>query len=38
MNLVINKRAFMGIIDSMLVKYGATMVGYSVVGLPVFGP
>ena len=28
----------MGIYDSMLVKYGATMVGYTVVGLPVFGP
>lgn len=28
----------MGIVDSMLVKYGATMVGYTVVGLPVFGP
>lgn len=28
----------MGIFDSMLVKYGAFMVGYAVVGLPVFGP
>jgi len=28
----------MGIFDSMLVKYGATLVGYTVVGLPVFGP
>jgi ATP-binding cassette subfamily D (ALD) protein 3 len=28
----------MGILDSMLVKYGAVMVGYAVVGLPVFGP
>ena len=28
----------MGIFDSMLVKYGAMMVGYSVLGLPVFGP
>jgi ATP-binding cassette subfamily D (ALD) protein 3 len=28
----------MGIYDSMLVKYGAFMVGYSVLGLPVFGP
>ncbi len=27
----------MGIYDSMLVKYGAVMVGYSIVGLPVFG-
>lgn len=32
------KRLFMGTFDSMLVKYGAVMVGYSVVGLPVFGP
>lgn len=29
---------FMGVFDSMLVKYGALMVGYAVVGLPVFGP
>jgi ATP-binding cassette subfamily D (ALD) protein 3 len=28
----------MGIFDSMLVKYGAVMVGYAIVGLPVFGP
>ncbi len=28
----------MGVFDSMLVKYGAFMVGYAVVGLPVFGP
>ena len=28
----------MGIFDSMLVKYGAVMVGYTIVGLPVFGP
>lgn len=28
----------MGVIDSMLVKYGATLVGYAIVGLPVFGP
>lgn len=28
----------MGIFDSMLVKYGAVMCGYAVVGLPVFGP
>lgn len=32
------KRFWMGIYDSMLVKYGATMAGYTVVGLPVFGP
>lgn len=35
---VLHKRFLMGIFDSMLVKYGAVMVGYSVVGLPVFGP
>ena len=28
----------MGSIDSLLTKYGAVMIGYSVVGLPVFGP
>jgi ATP-binding cassette subfamily D (ALD) protein 3 len=28
----------MGVFDSMLVKYGAVMVGYSILGLPVFGP
>jgi len=28
----------MGIPDSMLVKYGAVMIGYTVCGLPVFGP
>ena len=28
----------MGIFESMLVKYGAFMVGYAIVGLPVFGP
>lgn len=26
----------MGSIDSLLTKYGATMCGYSVVGIPVF--
>ena len=35
---VLKKRFWMGICDSMLVKYGAVMVGYTVVGLPVFGP
>jgi ATP-binding cassette subfamily D (ALD) protein 3 len=28
----------MGIFDSMLVKYGAFIVGYTILGLPVFGP
>eukprot|EP00744_Colponema_vietnamica_P005328 GILI01007811.1.p1 GENE.GILI01007811.1~~GILI01007811.1.p1 ORF type:complete len:670 (-),score=211.37 GILI01007811.1:129-2138(-) len=37
-NRVLDKRLFMGCFDSMLVKYGAVMVGYAVVGLPVFGP
>ena len=31
------KRLFMGCFDSVLVKYGATLVGYIVIGLPVFG-
>jgi len=37
-NYMLSKRFWMGIFDSMLVKYGAVMVGYTVVGLPVFGP
>lgn len=32
------KRLYMGTFDSMLVKYGAVMVGYAILGLPVFGP
>lgn len=36
--MILGKRFFMGIFDSMLVKYGAVTVGYTVVGLPVFGP
>ena len=35
---MLHKRFLMGIFDSMLVKYGAVMVGYAIVGLPVFGP
>ena len=35
---VLHKKFLMGIFDSMLVKYGAVMVGYAIVGLPVFGP
>jgi len=35
---VLKRRFFMGIYDSMLVKYGAVMIGYTVIGLPVFGP
>lgn len=33
-----NKKLFIGVFDSMMVKYGAVMVGYAVLGLPVFGP
>lgn len=32
------KKFKMGIFDSMLIKYGAVCVGYTIVGLPVFGP
>jgi ATP-binding cassette, subfamily D (ALD), member 3 len=35
---IMYKKMYMGVFDSMLVKYGALMVGYAVVGLPVFGP
>jgi ATP-binding cassette subfamily D (ALD) protein 3 len=35
---VLNRRFWMGIYDSMLVKYGAFVVGYAILGLPVFGP
>lgn len=35
---VMYRRFLMGIYDSMLVKYGAVMIGYTVIGLPVFGP
>ncbi len=35
---IIYKRFFMGIADSILIKYGAFVLGYVVVGLPVFGP
>lgn len=34
---VYSKKFFMGIFDSMLVKYGAVMIGYTILGLPVFG-
>jgi len=37
-SMILGKRFLMGIFDSMLVKYGAVTVGYTVVGLPVFGP
>ena len=35
---VLNKKFWMGIIDAMLMKYGAVLVGYAILGLPVFGP
>lgn len=35
--MVATKRLFMGTFDSMLVKYGAVMVAYGVLGIPVFG-
>lgn len=35
---VLYRKFLMGIVDSMLAKYGAVMVGYTIVGLPVFGP
>jgi ATP-binding cassette subfamily D (ALD) protein 3 len=38
MDYVLGRRFLMGIYDSMLVKYGAVLVGYTIVGLPVFGP
>lgn len=28
----------MGSFDALLVKYGASLIGYTVVGMPVFGP
>lgn len=36
-NFVAVKRLFMGVFDSMLVKYGATLTAYGVLGIPVFG-
>lgn len=35
---MLHKKYIMGFIDGMLVKYGAIVVGYTVVGIPVFGP
>lgn len=35
-NSIYGKKFFMGIFDSMLVKYGAVMCGYSILGMPVF--
>jgi ATP-binding cassette subfamily D (ALD) protein 3 len=36
-NSIYSKKFYMGVFDSMLVKYGAVMIGYTVLGLPVFG-
>lgn len=38
MNNMFVKYFWMGIFDGFLVKYGAVMLGYAVLGLPVFGP
>jgi len=35
---IILRRLYMGCFDSMLTKYGAVLVGYSILGLPIFGP
>jgi len=35
---IIWRRLYMGCFDSMLTKYGAVLVGYSILGLPIFGP
>lgn len=34
---IFTKQASLGVFDSWLVKYGATMIGYAVVAVPVFG-
>jgi len=34
---IFTKQATLGVFDSWLVKYGATMIGYAVVAIPVFG-
>lgn len=33
---IYTKKFYMGIFDSMLVKYGAVITGYAILGLPVF--
>lgn len=35
--LVMKQKFYMGIFDSMITKYGAVLVGYTILGLPVFG-
>jgi ATP-binding cassette subfamily D (ALD) protein 3 len=34
---VMKARLYMGVFDSMITKYGAVLVGYTILGLPVFG-
>ena len=34
---ILDKKLWMGTFDSLLVKYGATLCGYGVLGIPVFG-
>jgi len=34
---VMKNRFYMGIFDSMVTKYGAVLVGYTILGIPVFG-
>lgn len=36
-SFVATKRLYMGVYDSMLFKYGAVLVSYAVLGIPVFG-
>lgn len=38
LNNINYKKLFMGGFDVILVKYGASLVGYAILGLPVFGP
>eukprot|EP00330_Aristerostoma_sp_ATCC50986_P012335 CAMPEP_0114590036 /NCGR_PEP_ID=MMETSP0125-20121206/12353_1 /TAXON_ID=485358 ORGANISM="Aristerostoma sp., Strain ATCC 50986" /NCGR_SAMPLE_ID=MMETSP0125 /ASSEMBLY_ACC=CAM_ASM_000245 /LENGTH=500 /DNA_ID=CAMNT_0001787259 /DNA_START=543 /DNA_END=2045 /DNA_ORIENTATION=+ len=35
--IIIKNRLFMGVFDNFLTKYGAFLVGYSILGIPVFG-
>jgi ABC-type uncharacterized transport system fused permease/ATPase subunit len=35
---IMSKRLYMGTFDHLFVKYGATLCGYSILGIPVFGP
>ncbi len=35
---LIYQRLFMGAFDSLFVRYGATLIGFTIVALPIFGP